>query len=117
MVFSQTSINDLNQQLIKLNDEDKEAQQEVNGKGVMLPTEAADDDIDGMVADNPLLWATEGPQCLGGPLAEKEEPIKNSRSQSGFVKAFKPAVMEPSHPSDGQSSEPGVKLAGAIRLL
>ncbi|MBW0582109.1 hypothetical protein O181_121824 [Austropuccinia psidii MF-1] len=111
------STNDLNQRLIRLNDEDKEAQHEVNGEGVMLPKEAADDDVDGVVADDPLLWATEGPQCIGGPLAEKEEPIKNSCSQSGFAKAFKPAVMEPSHPSDGQSSEPGVKLGGAIRLL
>ncbi|MBW0523018.1 hypothetical protein O181_062733 [Austropuccinia psidii MF-1] len=65
MVFSQTSIDDLNQRLIKLDDEDKEAQQEVNGEGVMLPTEAADDDVDGVVAHYPLLWATEGPQCLG----------------------------------------------------
>ncbi|MBW0478071.1 hypothetical protein O181_017786 [Austropuccinia psidii MF-1] len=117
MVFSQTSIDDLNQRLIKLDDEDEEAQHEVDGEGVMLPTEAADDDVDGVVADDPLLWTTEGPQCLGEPLAEKEEPIKSSRSQSGFAKAFKPAVMEPSQPSDGQSSEPGVKLAGAIRLL
>lgn len=115
MVFGQNSIDDFNERLVKIDVDDADDQQAIDGEDVGIPLEDGEEDVDGVAAEDSLLGTAEESQApnVQGP-SELDQP-KSTRA-SGFAKAFKPAVMEPSQPSGDQPSEPGVKLAGAIKL-
>ncbi|KAG0141715.1 hypothetical protein CROQUDRAFT_663440 [Cronartium quercuum f. sp. fusiforme G11] len=108
MVFSQNSIDDFNMRLIKMDDEDLDAD------GIPIGNEGMgeyDDDVDGMVVDEPSdcnLETTEN--------GETASDDKMNRANTGFSRAFKPAVMEQSMTNSQNESESGVKLVGAIKL-
>lgn len=117
MVFSQNSIDDLNERLVKIDVDDEEVQQAIDGEDVMIPLEGFEDDVDGIVADDSLMLPAEESQTPNDPLIPAEpESVPSARVQYGFAKAFKPAVMEKSEAPGDQPSESGVKLAGAIKL-
>ncbi|KAH9814813.1 hypothetical protein DFH28DRAFT_969431 [Melampsora americana] len=102
MVFSQTSIDDFNIRLVKMDEEEE------TGDGIHTGLEG--DDVDGMVVEE---WNDEIP--------ENDEPggnDKSIRANTGFAPAFKPAVMEKSSLNSQNESESGtVKLSGAIKLV
>ncbi|POW01227.1 hypothetical protein PSTT_12617 [Puccinia striiformis] len=115
MVFGQNSIDDFNERLVKVDVDDEEVQQAIDGEDVRIPLDDGED-VDGVAADESLLWAGEEPEVHDGLPASAELDNSKPARASGFAKAFKPAVMEPSKPANDQSSKPGVKLAGAIKL-
>ncbi|EGG07287.1 uncharacterized protein MELLADRAFT_85661 [Melampsora larici-populina 98AG31] len=103
MVFSQTSIDDFNIRLVKMDEE------EIDGDGIYTGPEG--DDVDGMVVEE---WNDENPE-IDGELGGNDV---TTRSNTGFAPAFKPAVMEKSSSTSQNESETGpVKLSGAIKLL
>jgi len=116
MVFGQNSIDDFNERLVKIDVDDDEEQQAIDGEDVGIPLLDGEEDVDGVAAEDSLLWEPDESQVPGVQQVPSEPDQPKVTRTSGFAKAFKPAVMEPSQPSSDQPSEPGVKLAGAIKL-
>ncbi|KAA1137591.1 hypothetical protein PGTUg99_006529 [Puccinia graminis f. sp. tritici] len=64
MVFGQNSIDEFNERLVKLDVEDEQVQQAIDGEDVGIPLDDGED-IDGVAADESFLWAAEEPQAEG----------------------------------------------------
>jgi U2-associated protein SR140 len=64
MVFGQNSIDDFNERLVKLDVEDEQVQQAIDGEDVGIPLDDGED-VDGVAADESFSWAAEEPQAEG----------------------------------------------------
>jgi hypothetical protein len=63
MVFGQNSIDDFNERLVKIDVDDADDQQAIDGEDVGIPLEDGEEDVDGVAAEDSLLWTAEESQA------------------------------------------------------